>query len=242
MKKNIYIILCIFNIVLLSACSPGVNNDTDEDYDKLFPFKGIDKPKISYDDQALQLASIDMNEQSYIYPGVDIKGEKRTYTITLTCTFFEKDLQGSLIPDEDLSSTYIIRYIDANKKLRTITSKDYSSEDDKEDEPEGSTDDDSDDSSEDNPEDNPEKNTEDTNIKILKNGKELKIIYQAISGFPMFLQVKGGGPSNSSVRANISAISNDGFTIVRPLHVEQFQNEEGINLIKNPFCGYIILP
>ena len=147
-------------------------------------------------------------------------------------------MQGNLIPDEDLSSTYIIRYIDANKKLKTITSKDYSSEDDKEDEPEGNTDDDSDDNSD----DNPEKNTEDTNIKILKNGKELKIIYQALSGFPMFLQVKGGGPSNSSVRANISAISNDGFTIVRPLHIEQFQNEEGINLIKNPFCGYIILP
>ena len=63
-----------------------------------------------------------------------------------------------------------------------------------------------------------------------------------MSGFPMFLQVKGGGPSNSSVRATISAVSNDGLTIVRPLHVEQFQNEEGINLIKNPFCGYIILP
>ena len=83
---------------------------------------------------------------------------------------------------------------------------------------------------------------DDSDVKLLKNGEEQKITFQAMSGFPMFLQVKGGGPSNSSVRATISAVSNDGLTIVRPLHVEQFQNEEGINLIKNPFCGYIILP
>ena len=74
MKMKLYIILFVFAMILFSACSPAVNDDADEDYDKLFPFKGIEKPKISYDDQALQLASIDMNEHSYIYPGVEISG------------------------------------------------------------------------------------------------------------------------------------------------------------------------
>ena len=119
-------------------------------------------------------------------------------------------MQGSLVPDEELSSTYTIRYIDADKTLKTF----FTEADD----------------------------FDDSDVKLLKNGEEQKITFQAMSGFPMFLQVKGGGPSNSSVRATISAVSNDGLTIVRPLHVEQFQNEEGINLIKNPFCGYIILP
>ena len=64
MKKKLYITLSAFTLILFSACSPAVNDDADEDYDKLFPFKGIEKPKISYDDQALQLASIDMNENS----------------------------------------------------------------------------------------------------------------------------------------------------------------------------------
>ena len=210
MKTNLYITLSAFAMILFSACSHVVNDDADEDYDKLFPFKGIEKPKISYDDQALQLASIDMNEQSYVYPGVEISGEKRTYTVTLSCSFFEKELQGSLVPDGELSSTYTIRYIDADNTLKTIFTKSYG--------------------------------FDDSEVKLLKNGEEQKITFQAMSGFPMFLQVKGGGPSNSSVRATISAVSNDGLTIVRPLHVEQFQNEEGINLIKNPFCGYIILP
>ena len=85
MKTNLCITLSAFVMILFTACSHAVNDDADEDYDKLFPFKGIEKPKISYDDQALQLASIDMNEQSYVYPGVEISGEKRTYTVTLSC-------------------------------------------------------------------------------------------------------------------------------------------------------------
>lgn len=95
MKKKLYITLSAFTLILFSACSPAVNDDADEDYDKLFPFKGIEKPKISYDDQALQLASIDMNENSYVYPGVEINGEKRTYTVTLICSFLKRNCKAA---------------------------------------------------------------------------------------------------------------------------------------------------
>lgn len=210
-KEYIYMSVCAVAMLSAVACSPAVKDEADEDYDKLFPFKGIEKPKISYDDQALQLASIDMNEKTYVYPGVEITGEKRTYTVTLNCAFFEKDINDELEGDDDVSSRYVIKYIDADKQLKTILSANDGSYDDDE-------------------------------VKVLRNGQELSVTYQATSGFPMFLLVKGGGPRFSSVKAVISAVSDDGFTIVRPLQVEEYQNEEGTNPIKNPFCGYIILP
>ena len=58
----------------------------------------------------------------------------------------------------------------------------------------------------------------------------------------MYLCVNGVGPQNSSVKATISAVSEDGFTIVKPLSANEFQNEEGLDKIKAPFCAYIILP
>lgn len=211
LKQYLYIPFYVFALLWIVACSPTVADDAEEDYEKLFPFKGIEKPKISYDDQAIQLASIDMNENTYIYPGVEINAEKRTYNVTLKCTFFEKDINDELEADDDVSAQYVIRYIDADKKLKTILSK-----------LDGAYDEDQ--------------------VKMLKNGQELTVNFQAQSGFPMLLLVKGGGPRLSSVKANISAVSTDGFTIVRPLIVEEYQNEEGVNPIKNPFCGYIILP
>lgn len=211
LKEYIYMSLYAIAMFFVVGCSPTVADDVEEDYDKLFPFPGIEKPKISYDDQALQLASIDMNENTYVYPGVEINGEKRTYTVTLHCAFFEKDINDELEGDDYISSKYVIKYIDADKKLKTIVSKlDGSYDEDK--------------------------------VKTLKNGQELSVTFQAESGFPMFLLVRGGGPRFSSVKATISAVSTDGFTIVRPIQVEEYQNEEGENLIKNPFCGYIILP
>lgn len=198
-------------MLVMAACSPKVDDEEGEDYGKLFPFKGIEKPKVSYDDQAVQLASIDINNKNYVYPGVEIEGEQRTYKVTLTCAFYEKDINNELEGEDYLSSRYIIRYIDENKNLKTILSKlDGDSDEDE--------------------------------VKMLKNGEEMTITFEAKSGFPMFLLVKGGGPRFSSVKATISAVSKDGFTIVRPLQVEEYQNEEGENLIKNPFCGYIILP
>ena len=77
---------------------------------------------------------------------------------------------------------------------------------------------------------------------FLTNNKEDTITFTAKSGYPMYLCVNGVGPRSSSVKAKISAISEDGFTIVKPLSVHEYQNEEGLDKIKAPFCGYIILP
>ena len=83
---------------------------------------------------------------------------------------------------------------------------------------------------------------EETANVFLTNSKEQTITFTAKSGYPMYLCVNGVGPRGSSIKATISAISEDGFTIVKPLSVNEHQNEEGIDKIKAPFCGYIILP
>ena len=85
-------------------------------------------------------------------------------------------------------------------------------------------------------------NGDETAHLFLTNGKEQTITFTAKSGYPMYLCVNGVGPRGSSVKATISAISEDGFTIVKPLSVNEHQNEEGLDKIKAPFCGYIILP
>ena len=85
-------------------------------------------------------------------------------------------------------------------------------------------------------------NGDETAHLFLTNGKEQTITFAAKSGYPMYLCVNGVGPRGSSVKATISAISEDGFTIVKPLSVNEHQNEEGLDKIKAPFCGYIILP
>ena len=85
------------------------------------------------------------------------------------------------------------------------------------------------------------KTNEDASV-YLSNGKQHELHFKAQSGFPMYLLVNGVGPRGSSIKATISAISEDGFTIVKPLKVNEHQNEEGIGKIKGPFCAYIILP
>ena len=196
MKLSKYAVL--FVALLAVGCSRSSEDYIDEDYEKLFPFPGIEKPKISYEDQVVQLGDPDAPVSDYVYPGVEITENVRTYKVTLTCSFKEVNIEGSLVPAKDIESRYVIRYIDTEKQLRTITSN--------------------------------------------KNAKDYTLTLTVKSGYPMYLCVNGVGPQNSSVKATISAVSEDGFTIVKPLSANEFQNEEGLDKIKAPFCAYIILP
>ena len=46
----------------------------------------------------------------------------RTYRVTLTCSFGEVDILGAAVADTDLQSRYVVRYVDANRRLQTLTS------------------------------------------------------------------------------------------------------------------------
>ncbi len=194
--------------LLTMSCSRSSEEYVEEDYEKLFPFPGIEKPKVSYEDQIVQLGDPDAPVSDYVYPGVEITENVREYKVTLTCSFNEVDILGQLVGKDDISSRYTVRYITPDKQLRVISSNIH----------------------------------EETANVFLTNSKEQTITFTAKSGYPMYLCVNGVGPRGSSIKATISAISEDGFTIVKPLRVNEHQNEEGIDKIKAPFCGYIILP
>ena len=194
--------------LLTMSCSRSSEEYVEEDYEKLFPFPGIEKPKVSYEDQIVQLGDPDAPVSDYVYPGVEITENVREYKVTLTCSFNEVDILGQLVGKDDISSRYTVRYITPDKQLRVISSNIH----------------------------------EETANVFLTNSKEQTITFTAQSGYPMYLCVNGVGPRGSSIKATISAISEDGFTIVKPLSVNEHQNEEGIDKIKAPFCGYIILP
>ena len=194
----------VFFLALLAvSCSRSSEDYAEEDYNKLFPFGGIEKPKVSYEDQVIQLGDPYASVSDFVYPGVEITQNVRTYKVTLTCSFKEQSFAGESGTTDKVDSRYVIRYIDADKKLRTIGT---------------------------------DRRAQGTDFLLTKN-KEHIVTFKARSGFPMFLWVNGVGPQNSSVHATISAVSEDGFTIVKPLAVHEYQNQEGIDKIKAPFCA-----
>lgn len=76
----------------------------------------------------------------------------------------------------------------------------------------------------------------------MEHDKELVLIFKVHSGYPLYLSVSGSAPRGSSITAEISAHSLDGFIVVPSLKTTQSQNKEGTNLIPSPYCEYIILP
>ena len=206
--SNILYLLLLLSALFLGSCQKSEVDAPLEDYDRLFPFKGAEKPRISYEDQNIRLGDPDAPVSSFVYPGVKITEDMRTYRVTLTCSFKETDFSGKLVAKGAVDSRYVVRYVGADQQLHTIST----SERDK------------------------------TAESHLTNGDEHSVTFEAKSGHPMYLLVNGVGPFGSSIKARISAVSEDGFTIVRPLEVQEHQNDEGIAKIKHPFCGYIILP
>ena len=206
--SNILYPLLLLSALVLGSCQKSEVDAPLEDYDRLFPFKGAEKPRISYEDQNIRLGDPDAPVSAFVYPGVKITEDVRTYRVTLTCSFKEADLSGKLVAKDAVDSRYVVRYVGADQQLHTIATS-----------------------------------VRDTTAEShLTNGNEHSVTFEAKSGHPMYLLVNGVGPFGSSIKASITAVSADGFTIVRPLEVQEHQNEEGIGKIKHPFCGYIILP
>ena len=170
---------------LLVSCSRNTADYADEDYDTLFPFTGVEKPKVSYEDQIVQLGNPDAPVSDFVYPGVEITKDVRTCDVILICSFREVDIMGNNVPEADLASRYVVRYVAANRALTTIATN---------------------------------KTNEDASV-YLSNGKQHELHFKAQSGFPMYLLVNGVGPRGSSIKATISAISEDSFTIVKSPNV-----------------------
>ncbi|MGR4858217.1 hypothetical protein ABLT32_03885 [Bacteroides pyogenes] len=226
----------IWTICLLLICSCNtVKEDTiiNEEYEKLFPPKEIEKPENKRGELVVQLCDPELALENYKYPGTELPGDREEYDITLECSFQEIARDGSSFV-ELVTALYKVKYINAEKELVTITcAKNAGEENPEEDEEEESGEDDK---------ETGKKDGEETAEKKMVNGEKLTIKFKAYSGFPLYLCVTGVGPRNSSVKARIKAVSTDGLIEIPELKTEQYQNEEGPNMLKHPYCEYIILP
>lgn len=182
------------------SCNQKDNDPTEEDYSALFPWKGIEKPESGYEDLNIRQCDPNLALSNYQYIGVELEN-KRTYKVTLKCSFTEApSLFGG-------TSSYEIRFIGADKKLKVISSAN-----------------------------NPEA------FHRLVSGQEYTTSFEAVSGFPIYLSVNGRGNRFSNVKAKLEAVSTDGLFSIPILSTEQYQNEEGVVQIRNPYCEYVILP
>lgn len=201
----------IWIICLLIVCSCNtVKEDSiiNEDYEKLFPPKEIEKPENKRGEMPVQPCDPEQALENYQYPGTEAPDDAEQYKITLTCAFQEKDWTGA--PVVDISSRYKVKYINEKKELVTITCG--------------------------------KKGTGGSIPNVMYNGEKLEISFNVYSGFPLYLSVSGQGPRSSNIKASAKAVSTDGLIEIPSLETEQYQNEEGINGLRYPYCEFLILP
>lgn len=212
--------LFAFIITALSACAEAEKDSPSEDYDKLFPFEGIEKPESEKGNLTVKLCDPNMALKNYKYPGEEptADSENEVYKVTVKCSFKEYNNLGEL--EYNPVSKYVVRYINEKKELIEVHCGLEPAE-------EG---------------ENETGNSSSSNVKYMDNGEEFTITFNVRSGFPMYLSVNGVGPRNSSVKASIKAVTSDGLIEIPPLENEQHQNSEGIDRVPYPYCEFIILP
>ncbi len=113
-SKGLGIAILLMGIVFYS-CNPDNNSvELEEDYEKLFPWQGIDKPESAYEDMDIKTCNTEQLLNNYRDLSKDILN-KRTYLVTVECSFKEGLFSSG--------SRYEIRYIDKDKKIKAIGTK-----------------------------------------------------------------------------------------------------------------------
>ncbi len=212
MNKRYYIIsfLLVLLLATFTACHRNFDDTPDEDYAKLFPWKGIEKPEKEAGEPKATICDPMKELQDYIYPMVEAPKVERTYDVKLSCTFVEKDRRGVIIPKgKPISSRIIFRYIDSEtgqyKRIGT-------------------------------------KSTQENLAYTLTNNEPYILEFEAKSGYPLFVSLRGVAPEGTEAKVSIEAKSNDGLYVIEPIENEQVQTVRGMNPLRYPFCEYIVLP
>lgn len=113
MKNIKYLLLA--GLLGIFSCNVKDEDPAEEDYDKLFPLKPIEKPESAYEDMKIRLCDPDEALQNYRYPGVTLADE-REYEITLKCKY--RDGQDPFAS----ASRFVVRFIGADKNIKTVGS------------------------------------------------------------------------------------------------------------------------
>lgn len=123
MKQIQYCIL--FTLLLFTtACSKKIDDMPEEDYWRIFKVDStaIDTPDRDegFENMFKSPCDPETDEKGFVYPGITAKGEIRTYTVTIELYMREVDNYNDKAP---LYSDFLIRYVDGEKKLVTLKSK-----------------------------------------------------------------------------------------------------------------------
>ena len=213
MKKYLFLILCW--AVVAVSCNEDRKDDPEENYDELFPFEGIDKPEVEYGDAVMRPCNPDARPEDYVYPGIDNVVDKDEYEITLKYRFSEpidEAHAGKVV------SRYILKYINKDQKeVMVCSDENYELE-------------------------SPEVTKDVIVSHDMNNNEWYTVSFKVYSGFPLMLCVNGSGPRDSSIEAEITAVSLSGLTPTLKLETRQYQTREGIDRLANPYCNFIVLP
>lgn len=113
MTMNIkYVFLA--GLCMLFSCNVKDNDPAEEDYSKLFPWKGIEKPENAYEDMDVRLCNPNDALSNYRYLGVSI-ADTREYVVTFKCEYTEASQTSS-------PARFEARYIDENKQIVAVGS------------------------------------------------------------------------------------------------------------------------
>ena len=210
--------IAIIFLSLMSLC--GCNKDgaavIEEDYDKLFPFEGIDEYEDEDGEIVIQNADPNITKKTFEYKGKDDVYEATTYEVVLKYVFEDKN------PNQGMPSRYFVRFVDETKELVSISSIPGTHFMD--------------------PEEYEELNGAPAHAYEMEEGKTYEVKFQVQSGHQLLLCVNGYGPRNTSMKASLTATATDDSTEPIVLHTEQYQNDEGQVSLPYPYCKYVILP
>ncbi|GIJ94942.1 hypothetical protein CAPN002_21600 [Capnocytophaga stomatis] len=111
MKNVKYVLLA--GLLGFFSCNVKDSDPVEEDYEKLFPLKPIEKPESAYEDMRIRICNPDEALQNYRYPGVTLENQ-REYEITLKCRYREERAATK--------SRYVVRFVAADKSIQTVGS------------------------------------------------------------------------------------------------------------------------
>lgn len=211
-------VLVIFSTLILGGCGQGFPPDVTEDYEQLFPFQGIEKPKRDESDVVIRKGNIDVTRATFQYPGDEEAPAFTRYRVTLKYRFTEAP--GT--PGERVDSRYVLRFVNAKKELVSIGTNPNN----------GFR----------APEEPDDEWDEDGELFLMYSGFTYTYEFEATSGFALFLCLNGHGLRASRLTASLTAVSLDGSVEPVRLQVDGIQPYEGSQQLLNPYCEYAILP
>lgn len=211
----------LFSLALLLSCNKKFQDTPVEDYDKLFPFTGIEKPKPQVGEAIIRQGDPRLTAKTFVYQGIVPQFFETEYKVKIHYLMHE-DYDPN---DDAIKSRYSVRFVDENKQLISVGSNPdyrYRTEDEL-------------------PEDGDYESLPEREYEMA-NDEGYTFEFTAKSGFQMLLCVNGTGPTKSWISATITATATDGSVEPIILSTKQVQVNEGIALIPHPYCKYVVLP